>query len=115
MSSGTVNGSAYADPLFYVRAPSGLQGGGAQIEGVKMSEHCWEQRGCDEEMGGRCPHQTLCPAECAFARCERPTHVRADIFEVLEYPDVDRNVCRKEECRFCRFFLQHGPKVEQHA
>lgn len=77
-----------------------------------MSQHCWELRGCDDEMGDRCPHQTLCPAECTFAICRRPTHKRADVFEVLDFPETDRSAVRKEECRFCLFFLEHGPKVK---
>ena len=76
-----------------------------------MAVHCWERPGCDEEMSGRCPHQTLCPVECAFAKCTRPTHEQVSVFEVLDYPDTDRYAARKEVCRFCRFFLEHGPKI----
>ena len=39
---------------------------------------CWEQRGCDEEMQGECPHAVEfidnCPTKCAFATCDRPTY-----------------------------------------
>ncbi len=73
---------------------------------------CWEIPGCDDEMSGRCPHQTLCPFECGFAKCYRLAHHQVGVMEVLDYPDTDRSVCRKEVCTLCRFFLENGPKLE---
>ena len=74
---------------------------------------CWEQRGCDEEMQGRCPHNVpgeTCPAECHFAACDRPTHqVTQDPLALLD-PDIDFDAAVKEGCRICEFFLTHGPQ-----
>ena len=53
--------------------------------------HCWEIRGCDEEMQSRCPHAVAndnCPPDCHYASCDRPTHVVTSNFE---------------------FFLSHAP------
>lgn len=74
--------------------------------------NCWEKRGCDEEMMGRCPHnQPLepCPADCHFAACHRPTHVVASDFELLLNPQRDYDAAVKEICRFCEHFLKNGP------
>lgn len=73
---------------------------------------CWDKRGCDEEMQSRCPHNTpgeLCPPDCHFAACLLPTHTVATDFEVLLNPAIDREVCVKEICRFCDFYLTKGP------
>lgn len=75
---------------------------------------CWELRGCDDEMQGRCPHNTPgepCPADCHYAACVRPSHVVCADFEMLLNPDRDYDAANKEICRFCEFFLQHGPDV----
>lgn len=76
--------------------------------------NCWEKRGCDEEMMGRCPHnQPLepCPADCHFAACHRPTHVVASDFELLLNPQRDYDAAVKEICRFCEHFLKNGPDL----
>ena len=78
--------------------------------------HCWDLRGCDEEMQSRCPHNTPgepCPSECKFSACERPTHKVALGFSILDNPDVDRSVPVKEVCHACTFFIQNGPKVKE--
>ena len=76
--------------------------------------HCWEMRGCDEEMQGRCPHNIPgepCPAECHFAACSRPTHkVVTDPLELLN-PDINFDAAVKEGCKICSFFLQNGPAI----
>lgn len=74
--------------------------------------HCWEMRGCDEEMRGRCPHNIPgepCPADCNFSACFRPTHVVAHDFELLLNPDLNYDASVKEVCRVCEHFLKNGP------
>lgn len=83
-------------------------------KGAEMALHCWETRGCDEEMASRCPHNIpgeRCPGDCKFAVCDRPTHETAWGLDMLENPDVDREVVVKEFCLTCKFFIAHGPKV----
>lgn len=83
-------------------------------KGAEMALHCWETRGCDEEMASRCPHNIpgeRCPGDCKFAACDRPTHETAWGLDMLENPDVDREVVVKEFCLTCKFFIAHGPKV----
>ena len=79
-----------------------------------MTQHCWEMRGCDDEMQSRCPHNIPgepCPADCRYAACTRPTHeVEGDFADLLN-PERDSDAAVKEICRFCTFFLTHGPKV----
>ena len=75
---------------------------------------CWEQRGCDEEMQSRCPHNIPgepCPADCHYAACQRPTHKVEDDFGILLNPERDYDAAVKEVCRFCEFFLTKGPNV----
>ncbi len=75
---------------------------------------CWEQRGCDDEMRGRCPHNIPgepCPADCHFAACMRPAHVVCGDFDLLLNPDRDYDCANKEICRFCEFFLKNGPDI----
>lgn len=79
-----------------------------------MAKHCWELRGCDDEMQSRCPHNIPgepCPADCNFAACMRPTHKVEDDFSILLNPERDYDAAVKEICRFCEFFLLNGPKV----
>lgn len=78
--------------------------------------HCWEMRGCDDEMQERCPHNTPgepCPADCYYAACHRPTHEVCDDFELLLNPDLGYDAAVKEVCHFCTFFLTHGPSIEE--
>lgn len=80
--------------------------------------NCWELRGCDEEMQGRCPHNIPgepCPADCHFAACVRPTHVVAEDFALLLNPERDYDAAVKEICRFCEHFLQRGPRTADRA
>jgi hypothetical protein len=75
---------------------------------------CWERRGCDDEMMSRCPHDNpgeKCPARCAFAQCDRPTHEATSDPALIFEPAIDRSVAMKEQCVFCAFFLTKGPKV----
>lgn len=76
---------------------------------------CWAQRGCDDEMQSRCPHNVPgepCPADCHFAACSRPTHaVCEDVVKILN-PTLDYDASVKEVCRICDFFLSNGPDVE---
>ncbi len=75
---------------------------------------CWEKRGCDEEMQSRCPHNLggeLCPADCFFAACERETHIIEKDLDVLLNPDLDYEAAAKQICRYCSFFLTHGPQI----
>lgn len=77
--------------------------------------HCWEMRGCDEEMQSRCPHNIgwdNCPADCHFAACDRPTHKVCSDFELLFRVDLDRNANKKDICGFCEFFLKNGPSIK---
>ena len=77
---------------------------------------CWEQRGCDAEMQGRCPHNApgeSCPVECHFAVCERPTHEVCQSIELLLNPQIDYEACVKEGCRICTFFLSKGPRLAE--
>lgn len=79
---------------------------------------CWGSRGCDDEMRGRCPHDNpgeKCPARCAFAACDRPTHVQTSDPALIFDPWIDRAQAVKEGCTFCAFFLTHGPKVARPA
>lgn len=76
---------------------------------------CWELRGCDKEMRGRCPHATpgdICPASCAYASCHSARHAIATAPELVFTPAIDREKAVKEGCRFCEYFLTHGPQVE---
>lgn len=77
---------------------------------------CWEMRGCDEEMQAVCPHSTdladRCPAKCAFAHCDRPTHEITSDPELIFDPTVDREAVIREECLYCAFFLRRGPRRE---
>ena len=78
--------------------------------------HCWEMRGCDDEMQERCPHNTPgepCPADCHYAACHRPTHEVCDDFELLLNPDLGYDAAVKEVCHFCTFFLTHGPSIDE--
>lgn len=73
---------------------------------------CWEMRGCDEEMMGRCPHNIPgepCPAECNYSACFRSTHVVASDINMLLNPDLNYDAAIKEVCRVCEFFLTNGP------
>ncbi|NTU88625.1 MAG: hypothetical protein HGA54_01775 [Actinobacteria bacterium] len=78
---------------------------------------CWEKRGCDEDMESYCPHAvpekySPCPADCCYTACSNPQHEIATDFGVLLDPTIDRNAVQKEQCRFCVFFLTHGPRIE---
>lgn len=76
--------------------------------------HCWEKRGCDEEMQSRCPHNTPgepCPADCHFAACVRDTHKVATDFDLLLNPELDYSASAKQICRHCEFFLKQGPAL----
>ena len=76
---------------------------------------CWERRGCDEEMQADCPHASQpgdrCPSKCAYAQCDRPTHELTVDPELVFDPDVGRDAAIREQCLYCAFFLQHGPRV----
>lgn len=77
---------------------------------------CWELRGCDEEMQGRCPHNIPgepCPAECHFAACDRKTHVVTGDFGLILNIERDFDASVKEICRFCEHFLKNGPTVAE--
>ncbi len=76
--------------------------------------HCWELRGCDDEMQSRCPHNVPgepCPADCHFAACERPTHKVTSNLDLLFRCDIDREQSVKDICRFCEFFLNNAPST----
>ncbi|MDO4183313.1 MAG: hypothetical protein Q4E12_06895 [Coriobacteriia bacterium] len=73
---------------------------------------CWEQRGCDDEMRQRCPHNIPgepCPADCCFSECTRPTHVVATDIVMMLNPDLNYDAAVKEVCRACEHFLTQGP------
>lgn len=76
---------------------------------------CWEQRGCDEEMQGNCPHPNElndnCPTKCAFANCDRKSHSITSDPELVFDPFVDREQARRDICMFCEFFLRNAPKL----
>ncbi len=75
---------------------------------------CWEMRGCDKEMQGRCPHNTPgepCPAECHYAACHRSTHKVAIDFAVMLNPELNYDASVKQVCRVCEFFLENGPAL----
>lgn len=76
---------------------------------------CWETRGCDEEMQADCPHPTelndRCPSKCAFARCDRESHVTTSDPDLVFSVTVDRDRAIKEECHYCAFFLANGPRL----
>lgn len=81
-------------------------------------EKCWEKRGCDEELQGRCPHNVPgepCPADCHYAACHRKTHVVCDDFDLLLNPERDYDMAIKQVCRFCEHFLKHGPNTADRA
>ncbi|MDI6712658.1 MAG: hypothetical protein QMD96_05410 [Anaerosomatales bacterium] len=76
---------------------------------------CWSVRGCDEDLQSRCPHAAVaterCPAECYYAKCDRPQHrVTADPGLVFD-PDVDRGAAIKDVCLSCAHFLTRGPRI----
>lgn len=75
---------------------------------------CWETRGCDDEMMSRCPHNKpafKCPAGCAFANCDRPTHVPSSDAMLIFDPRPDRDAAIKVQCTFCEFFLKNAPHI----
>lgn len=76
---------------------------------------CWEQRGCDAEMQGECPHATVigdnCPTKCVFAKCDRKTYEMTTDAELVFDPTVDRSAATKDECNYCAFFLRNGPRI----
>lgn len=75
---------------------------------------CWEERGCDPEMMSTCPHNNpgeRCPARCAYATCDRPSHVASGDPMLVFDADVDRGAAIKEQCTFCEFFLKNGPRL----
>lgn len=77
---------------------------------------CWELRACDEEMQSRCPHDMpsdKCPAKCAFAVCDRPTHQLTSDPALIFEPTIDRRAAIKEMCTYCTFFLTNGPKMPE--
>ena len=84
--------------------------------------HCWERRGCEgvigltDPMEQECPHSrddcySPCPIDCRYAQCMRPTHEVASDVNLLLDPTVDRTAPIKEVCRYCAFFLTHGPRL----
>jgi hypothetical protein len=76
---------------------------------------CWEMRGCDDEMMSTCPHYNpdeKCPARCAFAQCDRPTHRASSDPALIFDPTLDREQAAKEQCTFCEFFLTNGPRPQ---
>ena len=78
---------------------------------------CWELRGCDDEMMSECAHNNpgeKCPSRCAFAKCERPGHAVATDPGLVFDPWADRSAAMREECTFCVFFLENGPRVANH-
>ena len=81
-----------------------------------VTKACWAQRGCDEEMQSRCPHNIPgepCPADCHYAACHRPTHEVATDFGIILNPERDYDRAIKEVCKICTFFLVNGPKVSE--
>jgi hypothetical protein len=78
---------------------------------------CWEQRGCDDEMQGECPHAVEyfdnCPTKCAFAACDRPSYELTIDPALIFSPDVDRSSAIKDGCTYCAFFLRNGPRVAE--
>ena len=77
---------------------------------------CWEVRGCDPEMMGRCPHASdkvyaPCPADCRYADCRRDRHVVATDYALLLDATVDRKSAIKEACMFCEHFLRNAPRL----
>jgi len=76
---------------------------------------CWEQRGCDEEMQGECPHvieyEDNCPTKCVFAGCDRATYELTIDPALIFDPDVDRSVAIKDGCTYCAFFLRQAPRM----
>jgi len=75
--------------------------------------HCWELRGCDEEMQSRCPHNIpteACPADCFYANCILPGHLVETDIDLLLNPELDYEAAVKQVCRFCNFFLTKGPQ-----
>lgn len=79
-----------------------------------MTAKCWEKRGCDDEMQGRCPHNVPgepCPADCHYAACIRDTHEVCSDFSMLLNPERDYDMAVKEVCRFCTHFLVNGPNI----
>lgn len=80
-----------------------------------MSSYCWQERGCDEEMQSRCPHNSPdvyspCPMDCCYTACDKPQHKQADPLTALD-PYADRTAAQKEQCMWCEFFLKTAPKV----
>lgn len=77
---------------------------------------CWEQRGCDEEMQGECPHAVEyfdnCPTKCAFAACDRSTYELTVDPALIFSLEVDRTHAIKDGCTYCAFFLVNGPRIE---
>ena len=45
----------------------------------------------------------------------RETHAVATDFELLLNPELDYEASVKEVCRFCEFFLEHGPSTADRA
>ena len=79
---------------------------------------CWTQRGCDEEMSGRCPHVSAevyspCPADCNYSFCSNPQHIIATDVSLLLDSEIDRTAAIKEQCYYCEFFLTNGPKIDK--
>lgn len=69
-------------------------------------------------MQSRCPHNTPgepCPADCHFAACQRETHTVEKDLNVLLNPELDYEAAIKQVCRFCTFFLTHGPAIDENA
>jgi hypothetical protein len=78
---------------------------------------CWELRGCDDEMMSECPHNEpgeRCPSRCAFAKCDRPMHAVASDAALVFDPWADRKEAIREECTYCVFFLEKGPRIGNH-
>jgi len=76
---------------------------------------CWSERGCDQEMQDECPHPVeigdWCPAKCAFAVCDRPSHKTTIDPDLIFSMEVDRSQAVKESCITCEFFLLNGPRL----
>ncbi len=77
---------------------------------------CWEMRDCDEEMQADCPHAgpggDRCPSRCAYAGCDRPTHVLTSDPALVFSVEVDRVAAFKVTCLYCEHFLSRGPRVK---
>ena len=80
---------------------------------------CWRIRPCSEEIQKECKHAVtdfdMCPSRCNFSFCQLETHEITGDPDLVFNPDIDRSQALKQNCLYCVFFLENGPRKKTAA